>query len=108
MKRISTLEELAAYVESNPTVRLDAETLERVPLEMIEQYIMTGKTLLIPETEEEARQSGREALGEVCRRVAKKRGWKAAARHILSMTGQMMTGRKLASYARFLRKKFER
>lgn len=108
MKRISTLEELAAHVESNPTVLLDLETHERVPLEAIEQHIMSGKTLAIPETEEEVRQYGHEALGGVCRRIAKKRGWKAAARHILSMTGQMMTGRKLAGYARFLRKKYER
>lgn len=108
MKRISTLEELATFVESHPAIMLDMETGERVPLEAIEQHIMSGKTLAIPETEGEVQQGGQEALGEVCRRIAKKRGWKAAARHLLSMSGRSMTGRKLAGFARFLRKKYEK
>lgn len=108
MKRISTLKELNAFVESHPTIMFDLETRERVPLEAIEQHIMSGKTLVIPETKEEVQQYGHEALGGVCRRIAKKRGWKAAARHILSMSGHMMTGRKLAGYARFLRRKYEK
>lgn len=105
MRVISTIEELNAWLAANPHRMGDLETLLRYPGEKLEQWILSGKKIEIPESRQEEQAVAREMLEVTVRRIARQSGWKSAARHILRVGGQPpLTGAKLASFAAYLRK----